>query len=529
MALPVYTGAEMARIDKFTIENIGIPGVVLMENAGRGAARVIDIEMRDRGFDPYDTTVVVVCGKGNNGGDGFVVSRYLEKFGYQVMTHLLGRKEEVSGDAAIMMNAYLSSGGEVFEHGDEVKRELLEDLISCDAAVDAIFGTGLSKEVSGRYLEAIKMFGFVPGLVFAIDVPSGVDSSTGKVLGEAVFADVTITFGYMKLGHIIDPGFSRSGEVVVVDIGIPPVAEDVIPPIHHLIDLDDFLDALIPRRNNFHKGDAGRVYVIGGSRGMTGAVVMACEGALAAGSGLIYAVIPGSLNDVLENKMTEQLTIPVDDEGKGHFLPKNSVSILERLERAHAVALGPGLSWRKETAELVRELIREIEVPMVLDADGINVLSDNPDVLKEKKAPLILTPHEMEMARLLGEDVNYVSQNRIEAARECADRFGVVTLLKGFRTVIATPDGEVYVNPTGNPYMATGGMGDVLTGIILSFLGQRIDPVLSACAGAFIHGMVGDIVREKYPGCVVAPRNVVAYYPEAVRSILMELVEDVED
>ncbi|RMG57373.1 MAG: NAD(P)H-hydrate dehydratase [Deltaproteobacteria bacterium] len=516
----VLTGREMAEVDRYTIEVLGIPGIVLMENAGRETALIIDRKLREMGMDREGAPVTVVCGKGNNGGDGFVVARYLTFYGYDVVVHLLGSKEEVKGDAKTALAAYENTCADVIEHEEIIDRALEADLTESVVVVDAIFGTGLSKEVTGIHLEAIQLINDYSPFTVSVDIPSGVDSNTGKIMGDCVEADLTVTFNFWKVGHVVTPGCTYCGEIILADVGFPPDSFNVAKPGVWLVEDLDLFYWLEEREPDFHKGDAGRVFVVGGSKGMTGAVVMACEGALAAGSGLIYAVVPSSLNDIFEVKMTEQLTIPVDDGGKGHFLKESAEEVIEYLKRAHAVAVGPGLSWRNDTAELVYELVRRVTVPMVIDADGINVISENPDVLLEKKADIILTPHEMEMARLLRKDVEDISGNRVEAAREAARRWGVIVLLKGYRTIIASPKGRVFVNPTGNPYMATGGMGDVLTGIILSYLGQGLDPIGAACAGAYMHGLAGDIVVRRYPRTPVAPRHIVAYYPDAIRYIL---------
>ncbi len=517
---PLVTAAVMAEIDRRTIEEIGIPGPVLMENAGRGTAAVIIETLEKRGLWGTGLPVTVISGIGNNGGDGFVVARYLREQGCHVTAFLAGRVEDTQGDGRLNLDIFLKAGGEVKEiaNVDDIE-ELTRSISDAEIVVDALFGTGLSKEVAGLHRQVIDTVNAYANMVCAIDMPSGINASTGKLMGEAVDADFTCTFGLMKVGQAVPPGCSYCGDVHVLDIGIPEIALDNLEVNNFLI-TPGGVKNLLPLRNwEFHKGRAGKIYVIGGSTGLTGAVTMACEGALTAGSGLIYAVVPESLNVIFEQKLTEQMTLPIPDRGAGCFSPDMVERVAELIKKADAIAIGPGLSHRVETEDFVSVLMKKMEKPLVIDADGLNCLSNNPDLLRDVDSPVIITPHEGEMSRLSGKPIEEVKDNRLDVARDFSKRYGVITVLKGYRTVVADPEGTVYINDAGNPYMATGGMGDILTGMVVSFLGQGMVPIEATISAVYLHSLAADIAVESYPRVPVAPRHIISYYPNAISRI----------
>ncbi len=517
---PLVTAEVMAEIDRRTIEEIGIPGPVLMENAGRGTAAIIIETLEKQGLWTPGVPVTVVSGMGNNGGDGFVVARYLEEQDCQVDSYLVGKVNDAAGDLRLNIDIFVKGGGEVMEIRDDNDiKDLAKSVQNAHMVVDALFGTGLSKDIEGIHRSVIDTINTYAKTVCSIDIPSGVDASTGRVLGEAVVSDVTCTFGLMKVGQAVPPGCTYCGDLHILDIGFPEIAFDNLEVKNFLVTSQGVRDLIPERPLDFHKGKAGKVHVIGGSTGLTGAVVMACEGALVAGSGLIYAVIPESLNVIFEQKLTEQMTLPVSDPVAGCFSKIMAAPVLEMIESSDAVAIGPGLSFRKETEEFISYLLPKIGKPLVIDADGLNCLSNNLGMLAHVNAPVIVTPHEGEMSRLSGFSVKEVREDRLGFARNFSKANGVITVLKGYRTVIADPEGTIYVNDTGNPYMATGGMGDVLTGLILSFLGQGMVPIEAAICAVHLHGLSADIALEAYPRAPVLPRHVVSYYPNALAGI----------
>jgi ADP-dependent NAD(P)H-hydrate dehydratase / NAD(P)H-hydrate epimerase len=487
----ILTAQEMAGFDQQTIKTIGIPGIVLMENAARGAAEFF-IELFP---DMLNSRIAVIAGTGNNAGDGFVLARIFHTRGAQVRVFCLRSPGKLSGDALTNFNILERLGVPVTIWDEAEDFEVQWHQVGeSDFIIDAILGTGLKTEVRGLYREIIDEINTFSGPVLAVDVPSGLDASSGRPLGSAVKAAATATFGFLKIGHVVEPGTDLVGQVRVVDIGIPPdVAKSANIRRYWLT--EKFLSRwLEPRQPDTHKGNAGHVCVLSGSRGKTGAATLISLGAARAGAGLVTLFIPESLNPILEAKLTEAMTFPIretEDQGPAFSaLPE----ILEFIEGKQTLAMGPGISTGDESVALVKELLLKVDCPMVLDADAITAVSDDPAILRKASAPLILTPHPGEMARICGCSVPEVQQNRLEIAARFSAEYGVVLVLNGHRTVIAGPDGELAINSTGNPAMASGGMGDTLTGIIAGFLAQGFAPFKAACLGVFVHGAAADRV-----------------------------------
>ena len=492
--MDIVTSRQMQELDNKTIQDIGIPGAVLMENAGRGAFEQIlrhFSELRGK-------RIAVVAGKGNNGGDGFVIARYFLNHQWAVKVFLLSKMESVAGDAALNLNAFLRMGGEVREVADEKAwQAVLPEIKHAGLIVDAIFGTGLAAEITGLPYQAIEDINKSGIPVAAVDVPSGLDASSGKALGIAIRARLTCTFGLAKRGLVIYPGLSFAGKIEIIDIGIPQSLVLAAGIQEHLLDEGNFLKKIPARAPESHKGTYGHAFIVAGSPGKTGAAAMAAQAAMRAGAGLVTIGVPEKLNPILEIKITEAMTEPLPDADGGFLCMKSWPRIQEVLHGKSVVAIGPGISDREDTAQLVHTIIESISLPLLIDADGLNALARNPDILKQAKAAVVLTPHPGEMARLMGIPTQAVQTDRLGTARKFSVACGVIVVLKGARTVIAEPGGHVYINPTGNPGMASGGMGDVLTGMIAGFMAQGWEPLFCAQFAAFLHGRIGDMLASR--------------------------------
>ncbi len=510
------TAEQMREIDRRAVAEYGIPSLLLMENAGRAVAqRALSLLEAGRG------PVVVLCGKGNNGGDGFVAARHLWNRGLPVRCFLAGAREEVRGDARVMLDLLGPLGLPVEPFGEDTA------LPGAALVVDALLGTGFRGTPLGAIGAAIRAANASGAPVLAVDVPSGLDADTGRPAEPCVRAAETVTFGLPKLGLIQYPGRELAGRLTVAEISLPrPLLESLAPPVEWTG--PGRAAPLWPARSRgAHKGDAGRLFVLAGSPGMTGAAVLACEASLRAGAGLVTLGIAASLNPILEVKLTEAMTLPLPETGGGHPGLAAADTVLEWAARSDAVAVGPGLGRGPETAELLRTLVAGCRAPLVVDADGLNLLAPAGPGTFPPHA--VLTPHPGEMARLLGTDVAGVESNRVATAREAAARFGCVVLLKGASTVVAAPDGRTAVNSSGSAALATGGSGDVLTGVLGACLARRLQPFEAALSAAYLHGAAGEVAGARCgaPGAVAG--DVVAAIPEALRRLRAgELAEPYE-
>lgn len=498
--MKLATAAEMRELDRRTIEEVGVPSLVLMENAGRSTFLVLRRE-----FPELDGPVAVLAGRGNNGGDGCVVARYLATAEIPVFVLLFARREQVSGDARVNLDILSRLGVEVVEVPEAgVFREQLPRLREAGLIVDALLGTGLNAPVRGLLAEVIEAVNRLPVPVLAVDIPSGLCADTGRVLGAAVQARVTVTYGLPKLGQILPPGRELCGRLFRVDIGIPP--ELTRPLLIELAEAEELAGLMPPRPFAAHKGTFGHAVVLAGSVGKTGAAALAGEAALRAGAGLVTVAVPESLNDILEVKLTEVMSLPLPEVPGARVLSRRAWEPLQEFLRGKtALALGPGLGTHPETRELVQELVRTLPLPLVIDADGVNCLAGAGECLRQAPAPRLLTPHPGEMARFLGATTADIQNRRLEAARETARSYNCVVVLKGAQTVVAAPDGRLSLNPTGNPGLASGGTGDVLTGLIGGLLAQRLDPWDAARLGVYVHGLAAD-----YLAADLGPRGFIA-------------------
>ena len=472
-------------IDRRTIEEFGVPGVVLMENAGRAVASVI------LGEYPSAKRIAVICGAGNNAGDGFVIARHLISSGKDVSIHIAERKERYGGDAKTNLDSLLEIGAEIRELGGKLPR--IKDV---DVIVDAIFGTGLDRDVGGFYEKLIKFINRHSARRVCVDIPSGLDADTGRPLGIAVMADVTVTFTPAKLGMCIYPGVDYAGKLCVADITIPRLLEEDLPL--ELLTFQKCRRLIKKRAADSHKGTYGHLLVLAGSPGKSGAAVLCAEAALRAGSGLVTLGVPNSISPAVEEKTTEVMSVSLKDSKDGTFHPDAHEEVLRELDgKKTALAVGPGISTSKSAEKFLKKVITQCEVPVTLDADALNIISKTPDILKKTKVPAVITPHPGEMARLCGVRTKQVQDDRIGTSTRFSEKYGCYVVLKGARTVVTTPGGEVFINPTGNSAMATAGTGDVLTGIIGGLAAQGYDPVQSCLLGVFLHGHAADLLLEE--------------------------------
>ncbi len=508
---------EMQALDRFTIEEVGVPAEVLMENAGRGVAELIlecfPGEAR-RG-------VLILCGPGNNGGDGLVVARHLHQRGLPVKVVLLAPEEKYRGESASNLRVVKYLGLPLEKALSEEEVEALRPaLAGAGLVVDAIFGTGLSRDLSGRFARTVELLHESGRPVVAVDMPSGLSADTGRPLGVAVRATLTATMALPKVGQVIYPGREYVGELRVVDIGMPgKVIREKAPPREYL-DRDWAARVLKPRSPDTHKGTYGHVLILAGSRGKTGAAVLAALGALRVGAGLVTLAAAGSLQPLLAGYLPEVLTLGLSPETPDQELaPAAAESILETAGRMRAAVLGPGFGLSEEARSLSRRLAVELPCPAVLDADALTALSGRLESLREAPAPRVLTPHPGEMVRLLAQPKDKIQADRLAAAREAARLSGQVVVLKGAATVVAAPDGREAVNSSGNPGMAQGGMGDVLSGMIGALLAQGYEPFEAACLGVFLHGAsADDLARRRGPFGFTAS-EVAENLPRVVREL----------
>jgi len=514
--MKVVSADTMNQVDRRAIAEFGIAGAALMENAGRACVDEIVAEYGPRG----KYRAVIIAGRGNNGGDGYVIARLLLQKGWEVRVCILAEQGQIGGDAAVNLEK-LPPAVVAFCSGTGRLADLFEEEIPrAGVIVDAMLGTGLNSDVAGVYRKAVELINASGLPVLAVDIPSGIHGTSGLVMGDAVRASVTVTFAFAKLGHVLYPGTEYVGRLVVADIGIPQQLMETAAS-HDFLIAGEVRPMLRLRGRQAHKGHFGHSLIIAGSTGKSGAAALSANSAVRAGSGLVTLAVPESLNPILEIKTTEAMTVPLPDSGSGCLVTGALTDILELLPGKDALAIGPGLGRRSETVSLVLSLVEEVELPMVIDADGLNALAEDIKVLRRKKSSaMVLTPHPGEMARLLGASISEVEAGRIPLAREFARNYGVYVILKGARTIIASPDGMVAINGSGNPGMASGGMGDVLTGIICSLLSQGYTAWDACRLGVFMHGFAADLVAKEKGEIGISAMDVQEKLPYAFNNLL---------
>jgi hydroxyethylthiazole kinase-like uncharacterized protein yjeF len=517
--IPVLTAEEMREADRLTIEEVGLPGVVLMENAGAAVAAAL----RERFA--HARHVAVLCGKGNNGGDGLVVTRRLGGRGAEAL--LFGRREDVKGDARVHVEAAARSDVRIREVPDESEWARVRETVErADVLVDALLGTGLKSRPTGLVAEAIGWLVRRAGEgtpVVAVDIPSGVPSDGGAFDWPVAPATLTVTFAAPKWGHVLPPGCDLAGELVVADIGIPARAIERAGSRLALLEDADVARAFPPRPPGAHKGHFGHVLVVAGSLGKTGAAVLAATGALRTGAGLVTVATPHPCLAVVAAARPEVMTAPAPATVSGGLAEEGLEALLALAGERDAVVLGPGLGRDPSTERLVRAFVSRCPVPLLVDADGLNALAPGggrpgPSELRRRSAGTVLTPHPGEMARLCGCSVSEIQADRPRAAAELSRTTGAVVVLKGQRSIVAAPGGTLAVAPSGNPGLATGGTGDVLSGVVGSLL-ARLEPWRAATAGVHLHGRAGDLAAAAIGEEGVAAGDVAESLPRALAEV----------
>lgn len=511
----VVTSEQMREMDRLTIQTYGVSSLTLMERAGEAVTQAI-LERYARNA---KKGVVIVSGKGNNGGDGLVTARLLKQRRIPCEVVLLARNDELSDDAAHNLRGYLKLKGKVTEVGADGLGLLKQRIDKSGLVVDAILGTGIKSEVRGLFAEAIALINAASLPVLAVDIPSGLHTDQGVALGAAVQAATTVALGFPKLGEVIYPGVKNCGELVVADIGIDKRAVVQVAPQIELLE-HEMIRQLIPRReSDTHKGTYGHVLAIAGSRGKTGAAILACRAAMRIGAGLTTLAAPRALNDIFAAALIEVMTESLRGNEAEEMEELSDDDWRRLLARKNAVLFGPGIGVNDATRSSLRWLLRNLDKPWVIDADGLNALALEIDRLRQAKFPPVLTPHPGEMARLIGRTTGEINADRVEIARGFAVERRCYLVLKGARSVIATPDGKIFINPTGNPGMASGGMGDVLAGVLAALLGQGLAPADAVRLGVYLHGFVGDRVAEAKGEIGLIASDVIEGLPDGLKAL----------
>lgn len=502
---------QMRNIDRAAEEIASIPSIVLMENAA-----IACVEELKKDFELSKRTVAVFCGKGNNGGDGLAIARHLYNLGVKVKIYLVSGND-FSGDAKINYDIVNSMDISLDTITDTDGLEYV--IRSYDIIVDAILGTGISGTVRGNAFEVIKLINENARYILSVDVPSGINSDSGEICGICINANKTVTFAAYKVGMFMYPAADSVGEVVVKGISIPQNVIDSQNVQLNLTDSEFARSVIKPRENNSQKSDYGKLLIIAGSEGMSGAAYLAAQSALKSGAGLITLACPKSINKILEVKTTEVMTLPLCDiDGHLDYLASNE--ILSRLDSFDAVLIGPGLGRERSVFEVVKTVLQNSKVPVVADADALFAISRDKGILRDCDCELIFTPHAMEMSRLTGLEIPYIEANRLEVSKEFCEETGATLLLKGHHTIVTAQSLEQYISNTGNPGLATGGSGDVLAGIIAALAARGLDCAQAAAVGDYIHGTAGDIAKERFGMESMSAENVIECLPEAFCRIL---------
>lgn len=504
--MKLVTAQQMRALDQAAIKG-GIASLELMERAGAGLARAVHRYSNPPG------PIGIVLGSGNNAGDGLVAARHLQEAGYQVELYLSKSPEKFSSGA---MTNWQRLQSVPHTHHDVSDGKFPERFAECNCLIDALLGTGLTQEVRDPLRRLIIAMNGSGKPIIAADIPSGLSADTGQPLGEAVQARHTVTFGLPKLGLVLPPGPEYVGDVEVVDIGIPPALIDVLGITTTLNTPDTFQSAWPQRKPDSHKGDYGHAGVIAGSRGMIGAGFLTSQAVLRSGAGLVTYALAAAAYEKFDPGAAEVMVESIEDGGSGYLVEATLSQLRTFAANKQVIAIGPGLGREEETVRAVRELIATLDLPCVIDADALFALSDDLELLAARQAPTILTPHPGEMARLCGKTTDEVQADRLGIARSFATTHQVWLLLKGYRSIIAAPDGTVMINPTGDPGMATAGAGDVLTGILAGLIAQGMPMQEAASAGAYVHGLAGDLAAAHRGETGMVASDIIDHLPEAI-------------
>ncbi len=498
--------AEMRELDRRAAEEFGISEDILMENAGAAVYSVISQELGVRG-----NRFIVFCGSGNNGGDGLVVARQIHSNGGEVKVFLLDDEAKFKGAARRNLEILSRMPVDISRvtSADIIRAELL----GCDAVVDAIFGTGLMRDVSGIYEDVIRLMNESGSLVFSVDIPSGINGDTGEVMGVAVLADFTVTFGLPKLGNMLYPGYDHCGKLYVSHISFPPALYDSES-------LSTAINSPIPlprRRRDTHKGDYGKALFVAGSSSYLGAPYFSALSFLKAGGGLSYLATPKSISSFIASRGSEIVIVPQEETASGSIALVNKDELVRFSERVDIVVLGPGLSLVDETRELVRELAARIEKPLIIDGDGITAIAEDLERIKRRRAPTILTPHLGEMSRIAKMGIGEISRSRVDVVQQISTELGAIIVLKGAHSLVGYPDGTTFINVSGNSGMATAGSGDVLTGAIAAMYGLGLPLEEAVRMGVFIHGFSGDVAAADKGEDGITAQDILDYLPKAMK------------
>ena len=526
--MKLATAQQMQTMDRIAIGEMHIPSLDLMERAAQGVADAVEAATRGRrcAADKGPLRAVIFAGPGNNGGDGIAAARLLKERGWDVAAFLVGQRDKLTPDAAEMARRLENVGLALHPFPTEAGAlcELYERCAASDALVDALFGVGLCRAVEGAFAAAIELMNRLEQVpTVAVDIASGLDADTGRVLGTAVCAAVTVTFSMAKTGQFADQGALHTGKLIVHDIGIPQETGAGFTWDTEAIDAELVRQWLPRRKADGHKGDFGRDYILAGSVGFTGAPVLAARSCMRSGAGLVTVGTPQSAYPVVAGKCLEEMPYPLPEQaGKVSLSARGA--ILEKMKNCDAVLLGPGVGRSAESDALLCQLAGEIQQPLVLDADGINAVSEHIDILHRRAERVtVLTPHDGEFARLGGD---LTGQDRLSAARAFAREHGCVLVLKGHRTIVAAPDGRTGINTTGNSGMAKGGSGDALSGIVLALLGQGMEPFRAACTAVWLHGRAGDLAAAELGEYSMTPSDLIAHLSGAIRGVTAPAAAD---
>jgi hydroxyethylthiazole kinase-like uncharacterized protein yjeF len=506
----VLTAEAMRGVDRTAIDEIGIPSLVLMENAAIGVADAIGEVY------PEAASAAIFCGPGNNGGDGLALGRQLAARGYEVELFLVGGEHEPAGDAAVQLAICRRLELPLREVAtEEALGEALAAAGGLDVVVDALFGTGLGRPLTGIYATAVEGLNRLRRPRIAVDLPSGLSGSSAEPLGPHVQADLTVTFAAPKLAHVFPPAAAAVGELVVADLGFPQRLVDAAGGDLHLLVGEELAGLLPPRAADSHKGTYGHLLLVAGSTGKAGAAVLAARAAVRAGAGLVTVAVPEPLLAVVNAGSVESMTLPLPAGASGQLAAAAPDLVLAAAAAMNVLAIGPGLGQEPETAAAIRRIVLAAPLPAVVDADALNAFAGRAAELAGRTAGTLLTPHPGELARLLGLSTAEVQADRAAAARRAAAECGAIVVLKGHLTLVADPSGGLYINPTGNPGMATGGTGDVLTGIVGGLVAQRLQLLAAAQLGVYLHGLAGDLELARLGGRGLAAGDLVEALPAA--------------
>lgn len=512
--MKVASVEEMRALDRSAIETYGIKDELLMENAGLAAYRVL----AER-FDVRGNRFLVFCGSGNNGGDGFVIARKIHAGGGLVKIFLLTGPDKYNGAARRNFEIIGNLCVQIEELKDD--HRLAAELRRCHAVVDAIFGTGLTRDVGGIYRDVIEKINASGKPVLSVDIASGVGGDSGKVMGAAISADATVTFGLPKLGNLLYPGYELGGELYVTHISFPPQLQtaahlkvQISPPV-----------PLPPRAADGHKGIFGKALFVAGAAGYVGAPYFAALSFLKAGGGYSRLAAPQSIAGFIAAKGGEIVFIPQKETAAGSISTENEAALLELCKKMDIVVLGPGLSLAEETQQLARRLAAEVQKPLLIDGDGITAVCGNPDLLTRRWGKTILTPHLGEMARLTGRPVADIESDKISILQQASRKLNAVIVLKGAHSLIGLPDGRVNINLSGNSGMATAGSGDVLAGTIAAMYGLGLPPAEAALKGVYLHGLAGDLAAGEMGEDGITAQDILDYLPRALKTDRTDLPE----